>query len=109
MFDKCVDVLSGVFLVLDVFFVFFNLLFGGVFGRGGGEFRVVLFKKNIYILLLNIFYIFIFFYILIYFVVKFIYLKCVGLNFFIVEDDVFFIVWFYKFILMNSKKKKIVY
>lgn len=46
MLDKCADVLSGVLLALDVLFVFLNPLFGGVIGRGGGEFRAVPSKKK---------------------------------------------------------------
>lgn len=90
MLDKCADVLSGVLLALDVLFVFLNPLFGGVFGRGGGEFRAVPSKKNIYITSSNTFYTSILFYILIHPAVKSIHLKFVGLNLPTVEDDVFF-------------------
>lgn len=89
MLDKCADVLSGVLLALDVPFVFLNPLFGGVIGRGGGEFRAVPSKKNIYITS-NTFYTSILFYILIHPAVKSIHLKFVGLNLPTVEDDVFF-------------------
>lgn len=105
MLDKCADVLSGVLLALDVLFVFLNPLFGGVFGRGGGEFRAVPSKKYIYITSSNTFYTSILFYILIHPAVKSIHLKFVGLNLPTVEDDVFSTAWFYKFTPMNSKKK----
>lgn len=105
MLDKCADVLSGVLLALDVLFVFLNPLFGGVTGRGGGEFRAVPSKKYIYIPSSNTFYTSILFYILIHPAVKSIHLKFVGLNLPTVEDDVFSTAWFYKFTPMNSKKK----
>lgn len=104
MLDKCADVLSGVLLALDVLFVFLNPQFGGVIGRGGGEFRAVPSKK-IYISS-NTFYTSILFYILIHPAVKSIHLKFVGQNIPTVEDDVFSTAWFYKFTPMNSKKKK---
>lgn len=106
MLDKCADVLSGVLLALDVLFVFLNPLFGGVIGRGGGEFCAVPSKKYIYITSSNTFYTSILFYILIHPALKSIHLKFVGLNLPTVEDDVFSTAWFYKFTPMNSKKKK---
>lgn len=105
MLDKCADVLSGVLLALDVLFVFLNPQFGGVIGRGGGEFRAVPSKKNIYIPSSNSFYTSTLFYILIHPAVKSIHLKFVGQNIPTVEDDVFSTAWFYKFTPMNSKKK----
>lgn len=63
MLDICADVLSGVLLALDVLFVFLNPLFGGVIGRGGGEFRAVPSKKNIYILHHQILFIHLYFFI----------------------------------------------
>lgn len=62
MLDKCADVLSGVLLALDVLFVFLNPQFGGVIGRGGGEFRAVPSKK-IYILHHQILFIHLYFFI----------------------------------------------
>lgn len=105
MLDKCADVLSGVLLALDVLFVFLNPQFGGVIGRGGGEFCAVPSKK-IYISS-NTSYTSILFYILIHPALKSIHLKCVGLNLPTVEDDVFSTAWFYKFTPINSKKKRL--
>lgn len=63
MLDKCADVLSGVLLALDVLFVFLNPEFGGVIGRGGGEFRAVPSKKiYIYYIIKYFLYIYTFLY-----------------------------------------------